>query len=91
MATAARSERPDSGDQEPNEVVTNDQQDAQGPESFQGRQDDYEDNRGPNQLDDVGEAGGDAKAKAKIALSSDGPFGKSVEAEGNDRTGTNGA
>lgn len=84
MAPAARSERPDSGDQESLDVVSNDQQD-QGPEHFQGLQDAYEENSGPNKLDAVGAAGGDAKAKAKLALSTDGPFGKDIDKEG---TGT---
>jgi len=81
MATSARSERPDSGDQEPNEVVTNDQEDAQGPESFQGPRDAYEDDSGPNKLDEVGAAGGDAEAKAKMALSKDGPFDGKLDGE----------
>ena len=89
MATGARSEAPDTGDQSRTEVSANDQQDAQGPESFQGLQTAYEDKTGPNQLDDIGAAGGDAKAKAQAALSSDGPYGKSVEEEGNNR-GTSG-
>ncbi len=82
MATGARSEAPDTGDQEPIVTSANEQQDSQGPESFQGLQTPYEDKTGPNQLDAIGEAGGDAKAKAKAALSSDGPYGKIIEEEG---------
>jgi hypothetical protein len=76
VATSAKSEQPESGDKEVLEFA--DKQ-PQGPEDFRGTQD--TDTAPQNMLDEV--VGGDAKKKAQLALSSDGPYGEEVGKEGN--------
>ena len=79
MATSAKSEQPESGDQEVLEFAD---ERPQGPEGFQGTQEGFSrTTKPPNKLDEV--AGGDAKRKAQLALSSDGPYGDEVGKEGN--------
>jgi hypothetical protein len=80
MATSAKSEQPESGDKEVLEVVD---EPSQGPEDFHGIQD--TDTPPENKLDEV--AGGDAKKKAQLALSPDGPYGDEVKRDGNKHRG----
>ena len=76
MATLAKSEQPESGDKE---VLEFEDEPPQGPENFQGIQD--TEKTPQNKLDDI--AGVDAKKKAQLAFSSDGPYGDKVKKEGN--------
>jgi hypothetical protein len=76
MATSVKSEQPESGDKE---VLNVADEPPQGPEDFHGMQDTYTSPK--NKLDKV--AGRDAKKKAQLALSPDGPYGDEVGKEGN--------
>jgi len=76
MAMSAKSEQPESGDKEVLDVAD---EPSQGPEDFHGIQD--TDTSPKNKLDEV--AGGDAKKKAQLALSPNGPYGDEVGKEGN--------
>ena len=76
MATSVKSEQPESGDKE---VLDFADEPPQGPEDFHGIQD--TDTSPENKLDEI--AGGDAKKKAQLALSPDGPYGDEVRKEGN--------
>ena len=79
MATSANSEQPESGDKE---VLDFGGESSQGPEEgFQGTQVSSLDAKPRNKLDEV--AGGDAKKKAQLALSKEGPYGDEVGKEGN--------
>ena len=71
MATSVKSEQPESGDKEVLDIAD---EPPQGPEDFHGIQD--TDTSPTNKLDEV--AGGDAKKKAQLALSPDGPYGGEV-------------
>jgi hypothetical protein len=75
MATSVKSEQPESGDQE---VLYFADEPPQGPEDFHGIQD--TDISPKNKLDEI--AGGDAKKKAQLALSPDGPYGDEIGKEG---------
>ena len=76
MATSAKSEQPDSGDKEVLEFAD---VPPQSPENFQGPRDTEEPPQ--NKLDEI--AGGDAKKKAQLAFSSDGPYKDEIGKEGN--------
>jgi hypothetical protein len=86
MASSAKSELPDSGDKEPldfeNEPTS---QEAEREGGIQGLQETETTGPVPNKLDEV--AGGDAKKKAQLALSGEGPYGDEVGKEGNQRPG----
>ena len=76
MATSVKSEQPKSGDEEVLDVAD---EPPQGPEDSHGIQD--TETLPENKLDEA--AGGDAKKKAQLALSPDGPYGDEVGKEGN--------
>jgi hypothetical protein len=76
MATSAKSEQPDDGDKGVLEFAN---EPPEGPEDLHGIQD--TDTAPLNNLDEV--AGSDAKKKAQLALSSDGPYVEKGGKEGN--------
>jgi hypothetical protein len=76
MATSAKSEQPEDGDKEVLEFAD---EPPEGPEDFHGIQD--TDTAPHNKLDEV--AGSDAKKKAQLAWSIDGPYGEKVGKGGN--------
>jgi len=85
MASSAKSELPDSGDKEPLDFENDQGPSQEGESGLQGLRETETTGQVPNKLDEV--AGGDAKKKAQLALSGEGPYGDEVGKEGNQRPG----